>query len=76
MAMHPKDEIMQLASENQKNKMRKLGIQFTDDITIEEAREALADELLDGVEVEKKNNINNNKSIGENTLVENSDWND
>jgi hypothetical protein len=59
------------ATEAQKNKMRKLGIVFCDDITLEEAREALLAE-------------NNNKptprknvtDVGYDSIVENSSWED
>ncbi len=67
---------MILATNGQKLKMEKVGVAFNDSTTKKEAREALADELLNGEEGTRNNKIGTNKSIGVFTLVENSDWND
>lgn len=62
---------MKPATEKQKIKMRELGIQFCEDITMDEAREALQ------AENEKKPTQRKNVTdIGYNSIVENSDWED
>jgi len=45
---------VKLATEKQKNKMRDLGIAFCEDITLDEAREALAEEQIGRVDEKRK----------------------
>ena len=62
---------MKPATEAQKNKLRNLKISFSENISLEDARELLQAEL-DGDEIKRKDVTD----VGYDAIVENSDWED
>ena len=60
------------ATPGQIKKLKDLKISFLEDITVEEERELLHEELLDRVDAKKKVA----KDLKSDALLENSDWDD
>ena len=65
-----------LATEGQRKKLKNLGVLFCEDITVDEARELLQEVLDLDLHSTKRETAFENKTLGEYSVLLNSDWYD